>query len=137
MIRIPNSSFQHQCYAVMLLIHKMSSQSQGILNAASNANADPVSKNWGFQHTPPSSHTARGVLVQPHTERSCAEATLPTELDPWMHFLQPLGCQGRREPPGCFYTNAHTQAGRVPIGLVKGNAQVSRFPGRKLQTVSP
>lgn len=55
MIWIPNSNFRHQSYAVMLLIHKMSSQSQGILNIASNANADPLSKTWEFQHIPPSS----------------------------------------------------------------------------------
>lgn len=35
----------------MFLIHKMTSQSQGILDDASNANAGPLSKNWGFQHT--------------------------------------------------------------------------------------
>ena len=60
-IWIPKSSFQHRTYAVMLLIHKMSSQSHGILNVASNANADPVSKNWGFQHTPLSSSPTRRV----------------------------------------------------------------------------
>lgn len=42
-IWISKSSFQHRTYAVMLLIHKMSSQSHGILNVALNANADPVS----------------------------------------------------------------------------------------------
>lgn len=55
MIWIPNSSFQHRSYAVMLLIHKVSSQFHSILNVALNANKDPISKNWGFQHTPPSS----------------------------------------------------------------------------------
>lgn len=45
----------------MLLIHKMSSQSQGILDVALNVNADPLSKNWGFHfstlHLAPAQHT--------------------------------------------------------------------------------
>lgn len=135
-IWIPKSSFQHRSYAVMLLIHEMSSQSHDILNVASNTNADPTSKNWGFQHTPPSSSPAQGVyLVHPHTAR----AILPVQKQLFQWNTTP-GCiccslwSVREEwspQAASVLIRAHT--GRVPIGLAKGNAQVSRFPGRRLQ----
>lgn len=92
----------------MLLIHKMSSQSQGILDVALNVNADPLSKNWGFQHTPSSSSPAHRVyLVRSHTIRALWSRTNPSNrCDHWLHFLQPVVSQGRMELPGCFYTDA-------------------------------
>lgn len=98
-IWIPKSSFQHRTYAVMLLIHKMSSQSHGILNVALNANADPVSKNWGFQHTPPSFSPTRS-LVQPHpgTVIPCRSYS-SNETQPLAAFSGASGGSGKDEGP--------------------------------------
>lgn len=64
----------------MLLIHNMSSQSQGILDVASNANADPLSKNWGFQHISSSSSPAyRFYFVPAPNNQSTLEQKQPLQ----------------------------------------------------------
>jgi len=98
-IWIPNSSFQHQSYAVMPLIHKMSSQSQGILNVASNANADPLSKTWGFQvHLAPA--LCAIYLVQPHRVTAPLGRSNPSiGMQPLAAFPAAYGESGRNGAP--------------------------------------
>lgn len=100
MIWIPNSSFQHRSYAVMLLIHKMSSRSHGILNVASNANAGPLSKNWGPQHTPPSSSPECSFFSSvPH--RALPRRSNPSNgRRPLAEFPAAYGESGKKGAPG-------------------------------------
>ena len=113
----------------MLLIHKMSSQSQGILNVASNANAEPLSK-WRFQHTPPSSRPACSLFSSaPHSQSLLCRSNPSIGMQPLAAFPE---CTSAR---ACARSHSHTDT-RCQTGLAKGNAQVSRFPGRRLHTLT-
>lgn len=115
MTRIPKSSFQHQSYAVMLLIHEMSSRSQSILNVVLNANADPLVRTGDFStlHLAPAQSA---ISFSPSPKFQLAEAIPPSECKHWLRFLQPVVSQGRMESrsSSCTGACARTHTGEVP-----------------------
>lgn len=99
---------------------------------------DPLSKTWGFRHTPHSS--SLGVQVQPHSVMAPWGSSNPSNgMQPLAAFPAAAGESGKNGAPRLLlyrYTRARTQKG-CQFGPGKGNVQVSRFPGRRLPTFTP
>lgn len=104
---------------------------------------DPFSKTWGLRHTPPSS--SLGVQIQPHSVTApWGSSNLSNGMQPLAAFPAAAGVSGKNgaaapHTPRLLqypYTRARTQKG-CQFGPGKGNAQVSRFPGRRLPTFTP